>query len=80
MMAAVAVADSLLHMLVAPENVTGARFVLRFIELAFSIFFGASANQLAGKRLLENGWVFAEPTAPGTAMARQKWRLPNFLG
>jgi len=79
-MAAVAVTDSLLRVLVTPENVQGAHSIIRLIEAGFSIFFGASANELAGRRLLENGWVFTEPKAPATALARQRWGLPNFSG
>jgi hypothetical protein len=51
--------------------------VLLLIQLVLSIWFGAAANSWAGRSYLENGWEFAEPDTPRSALARRKWGLPT---
>lgn len=53
-------------------------FALSSIQGAFlvlSLVMGFRGNELTAKALLEMGWIFADPAAPETAIARQTWRI-----
>lgn len=57
-------------------DVSGIDIALWAAEVGLSIFFAIKANGMAGKYLLEHGWVFNEPDNEVTIVARQRWGLP----
>jgi hypothetical protein len=51
-------------------------FVLALGTIGVSIFVGQRGNELTAKRMLRDGWVFAEPDAQLTQHAKRAWSLP----
>ena len=47
------------------------------IILAFAIYFGREFNGHRGRRLLMQGWRFAEPSAPTARLALRSWQVPD---
>lgn len=54
----------------------GAAPLLGLVAIGTTIFYGIKGNELTAKRLLSDGWVFAEEGAP-TEFARAKWMVPK---
>lgn len=44
-------------------------------QLFLMIYFGIKGNGLAGKKLLANGWVFAQPGSDQARFAKLKWGI-----
>lgn len=42
-----------------------------------NVWMAITGNEKTAKRLLERGWVLANPQSPEANLARQKWKLPN---
>jgi hypothetical protein len=46
-------------------------------EIPVVFFFGFRANGMVGRRLLKNGWEFADPDSKATLEACTVWGLPR---
>lgn len=44
-------------------------------QLFFMIYFGIKGNERAGKKLLDNGWVFAQPGSDQARFAKLQWGI-----
>lgn len=61
-------------------NYAQTRDIISLINLllfGLSIWLGIKGNEYTGKRLLENGWTFYDPTSESAKYAQQKWRIAN---
>ena len=53
----------------------GIVIILFFVFLGLQIFVGIKGNEMTAKNYLENGWLFLEPDAEPTIMAKRKWGI-----
>lgn len=51
---------------------------LALVQLVFSFVFGITANKMAGRNYLENGWEFVDHGSTEAALARKSWGLPIY--
>lgn len=58
-----------------PNEQFGLFLILSLMYIGFSIFFGIKGNEMTAKNYLENGWVFVEPEAEATKIAKLKWGI-----
>lgn len=49
--------------------------ILFFIFLGLQTFVGVKGNEMTVKNYLENGWVFVEPDAESTKVAKMRWGI-----
>jgi hypothetical protein len=52
-----------------------AAVLVELVEIAIQIWLGFKANEMTAKRLLETGWVWAEPGSEATKIAMRTWQL-----
>lgn len=45
--------------------------------LSTATIFSFKANKMAGRKFLNEGWMFVEPDSEVAALARYKWRVPG---